>query len=320
MDIVIAAAAFLFVLVLGGFVIARHKGTPWLGRNVMRRMAPAATVSSAGGILRTSGRRNKKAATRILAGVMRIHLIQRLEQTMWQAGIYLRVADILLVMVLLAGAGIVGAGAFFSSPLISLGIGIGIGILPLMYIRLRRQRRMKAFAVQLPYALDLIKSSIEAGHSLLRGLQVVVAEFGDPIGGEFRSVIEQSRLGLPLPRALEEMLERVPIEDLRLLAVAVRVQSEVGSSLAQIIGRLSEIVRTRQRIHQQIRALTAQSRMSGLVIGFLPIAMLGAFSIIQPAYVHTLFYDHSGQTILKVAAVLDLMAFVTIRKLLKVEF
>jgi tight adherence protein B len=319
MDLVITAAAFLLVLVLGGFVIARHQGRPWLGRNVMRRMAPPA-APSAEGIFRTTGRRNKEAATRILASLMRINLLQRLEQMMWQAGIYVPVADILLVIVLLAGAGIIGGGAISNEPLLSLGLGLAMGALPLFYIRVRRQRRLKAFAVQLPYALDLIKSSIEAGHSLLRGFQVVVAEFGDPIGSEFRSVIEQSRLGLPLPRALEEMLERVPVEDLRLLVVAVRVQSEVGSSLAQIVGRLSEIVRTRQRIQQQIRALTAQSRMSGMVVGCLPIVMLAAFSVIQPAYVHTLFYDPSGRTILKIAAGLDIMAFVTIRKLLKVDF
>ena len=95
------------------------------------------------------------------------------------------------------------------------------------------------------------------------------------------------------------MLKRVPQEDLRLLVVGVRVQSEVGSSLAIIIGRLSEIVRTRQRLQQQIKALTAQSKMSGILVGFLPIVMLGAFSIIQPSYTNTLFYDPSGQKILE---------------------
>jgi len=76
-----------------------------------------------------------------------------------------------------------------------------------------------------------MKSSLEAGHSLNRGLQVVVQEFADPLAGEFRTVLEQTRIGLPLPRALEDMLKRVPEEDLRLLVVAVKVQSEVGSSL-----------------------------------------------------------------------------------------
>jgi len=149
---------------------------------------------------------------------------------------------------------------------------------------------------------------------------VVVAEFQDPIATEFRSVIEQTRLGLPLPRAMEEMLKRVPDDDLRLLIVAIRVQSEVGSSLALIIERLAEIVRTRQRLGQQVRSLTAQARMSGWVVAALPIIILLAFSVIQPSYTHTLFYEPAGQRLLKIAATLDLLAFLTIRKLLKVKY
>jgi len=126
--------------------------------------------------------------------------------------------------------------------------GVVVGVLPLLYIRIRKTRRLKAFATQLPFALDLIKSSLEAGHSLQRAMQVLVSEFADPLGSEFRTVLEQNRIGLPLPRALEDMLKRVPEDDLRLLVVAVRVQTEVGSSLAQIVGRLSEIVRIRQRL------------------------------------------------------------------------
>jgi len=98
------------------------------------------------------------------------------------------------------------------------------------------------------------------------------------------------------------------------------VQSEVGSSLAVILGRLSEIVCTRQRLQQQIKALTAQSKLSGILVGFLPIVMLGSFSIIQPSYTDTLFFDPTGQKILEVAAVLDVLAFLTIRKLLKVKY
>ena len=153
---------------------------------------------------------------------------------------------------------------------------------------------MKAFGAQLPFALDLIKSSLEAGHSLQRALQVLVSEFADPLGSEFRTVLEQNRIGLPLPRALEDMLKRVPEDDLRLLVVAVRVQTEVGSSLAQIVGRLSEIVRIRQRLRMQIRALTAQSRLGGMVVGCLPIVVLIIFSLIQPGYTDQLFHDPTG--------------------------
>ncbi len=194
------------------------------------------------------------------------------------------------------------------------------GSLPLLFIQWKKQRRLKAFAAQLPFALDLIKSSLEAGHSLQRALQVLVSEFADPLGSEFRTVLEQNRIGLPLPRALEDMLKRVPEDDLRLLVVAVRVQNEVGSSLAQIVGRLSEIVRIRQRLRLQIKALTAQSRMGGMVVGCLPIVVLFLFSLVQPTYTDQLFHDPTGQKILKFAIGADIMALLTIRRLLRVNY
>lgn len=133
-------------------------------------------------------------------------------------------------------------------------------------------------------------------------------------------MLEQTRIGLPLGRALEDMLQRVPEDDLKLLVVAVKVQTEIGSSLAAIIGRLSEIVRIRQRLRLQIKALTAQSRMGGIVVGLLPVLVLCAFSVIQPGYTDSLFHDPTGQMILKAACVMDLMALFTIRRLLRVDY
>ena len=316
-ELLIPLAVAGFVLVASALLFMRRSNRPTVNRAVMRRMSRPDVVLSAD-ITRTD--RPRLNGREFLNWFYRLNLLQKLEENLWQAGIYARIADVLLVIVLMFAAGLAAGQAMWGNLLVSIAMGAALSLLPIMYIRIRRQRRLKAFAKQLPYALDLIKSSLEAGHTLLRGLQVVVTEFAEPIGNEFRSAIEQSRLGLPLARALEEMLKRVPQEDLRLLVVGVRVQSEVGSSLAIIIGRLSEIVRTRQRLQQQIKALTAQSKMSGLLVGFLPIVMLGAFSIIQPSYINTLFYDPSGQKILEVAAVLDAMAFLTIRKLLKVKY
>jgi tight adherence protein B len=315
-DYMIAGGCAGLIMIASLLFIGRAS-RPGVSRTVMKRMGRPAEVAS---IDITKSDKRKRTGAEILGWFYQFHLLQKLEENLWQAGIYARVADVLIVIVLMFGAGVLAGELIWNDPLISIGLGVGLASLPIAYIRFRRQRRLNAFNKQLPYALDLIKSSLEAGHTLLRGLQVVVAEFSDPIGAEFRSAIEQSRLGLPLPRALEEMLKRVPVEDLRLLVVAVRVQSEVGSSLAVIAGRLSEIVRTRQRLQQQVKALTAQSKMSGMIVGFLPIVMLAAFSVIQPSYTHTLFYEPTGVKILKVAAVLDIMAFLTIRKLLKVKY
>ena len=315
-DLLIPAAAAGFVLIACAMLFMRPN-RPHVTRTVMRRMSrPNAALTN--DITKTD--RHRLTGRELLSRFYQLNLLQKLEENLWQAGIYARITDVLLVHLLMFTAGLFAGEAIWGKELPSIAVGAAMASLPIVYIRVRRQRRLKAFAKQLPYALDLIKSSLEAGHTLLRGLQVVVAEFADPISTEFRSAIEQSRLGLPLPRALEEMLKRVPQDDLRLLVVAVRVQSEVGSSLAIIIGRLSEIVRTRQRLQQQIKALTAQSKMSGILVGFLPIVMLAAFSVIQPSYTDTLFYDPTGQKILEVACVLDALAFLTIRKLLKVKY
>src|SRR5271154_886110 len=249
----------------------------------------------------------------LLTGLYNLNLARKLEQAMWQAGMYMRVADILLIIVLMFGAGLFGGNIFFGDMWFALGTALITGSLPLLYIQWKKQRRLKAFGTQLPFALDLIKGSLEAGHSLPRALQVLIGEFADPLGGEFRTVLEQTRIGLPLGRALEDMLQRVPEDDLKLLVVAVKVQTEIGSSLAAIIGRLSEIVRIRQRLRMQIRALTAQSRMGGIVVGMLPAIVLCAFSVIQPGYTDTLFHDPTGQMILKAAFVMDMLALITIR-------
>ncbi len=308
----IFAVVFVFVLVL----LAGRGSEGDQRREMARRMGnPEAALDV--DITRKNPMRSEEGFFAIL---YKLNLFRTLEENMWQAGLYMRVSEMLLIILMMFGAGCALGRLLWKDMLFTLSSGIVVGALPIVYIRIRRQRRLKAFVQQLPFALDLMKSSLEAGHSLQRGLQVVVQEFVDPLGGEFRTVLEQTRIGLPLPRAMEDMLRRVPDEDLRLLVVAVKVQTEVGTSLAQIIGRLAEIVRTRQRLRMQIRALTAQSRMGGMIVGLLPAIVLGAFTLIQPSYTQELFYDPTGLKVLKFAVALDVAAFVTIRRMLRLKY
>ena len=315
----ILLGVLLFAMVFGvvGYFVLSHTRPARESRQLESRLSQPEVVGEE--ILRDKLKKERGLSSG-LGWFYNLGVMHKLEQSLWQAGIYRRVSDVLLLTLLMFGAGATIGAALWQDPAFAIALGGLLAIVPMLYIRIKRARRIKRFVVQLPFALDLIKSSLEAGHSLLRGLQVVVGEFEDPIATEFRSVIEQTRLGLPLPRAMEEMLKRVPDEDLRLLIVAVRVQSEVGSSLAVIIERLAEIVRIRQRLGTQVRALTAQARMSGWVVAALPIIILAAFSVIQPSYTHTLFYEPAGQRLLKIAATLDLLAFLSIRKLLKVRY
>ncbi len=324
MDLMIATGVFALVLAVMLVLMTGKRGDRNRAADLLEEVTRPELDLAGEGLLRIGGRPRRPRATNrreeLIDVFYRIHLLHRLEENMWQAGLYLRVSEMLLIIVLMFGAGYVLGKLVLHDTLISLVVGAAFAVSPLLYIRFRRQHRMREFVIQLPFALDLIKSSLEAGHSLLRGLQVLVQEFADPLAGEFRTVLEQTRLGMPLTQALDELLKRMPEEDLRLLVVAIKVQSEVGSSLGQIVERLSEIVRTRQRLQQQIRTMTAQSRMSGMVVGLLPAIVLGIFSLVQPGYARVLFYDPSGIAALKLAIVLDLMAFFTIRRILKVDF
>lgn len=315
MDFLMASGIFALVFV-GVLIFTSSRGSEVeQQREVARRLTrPADEVEI------DVMRKARPEEGTLLTGLYNLNLARKLEQSMWQAGMYMRVPDILLIIVLMFGAGLFGGNLAFGDMWFALGTALITASLPILFIQWKKQRRLKAFGAQLPFALDLIKSSLEAGHSLQRALQVLVSEFADPLGGEFRTVLEQNRIGLPLPRALEDMLKRVPEDDLRLLVVAVRVQNEVGSSLAQIVGRLSEIVRIRQRLRLQIKALTAQSRMGGMVVGCLPIVVLFLFSLVQPTYTDQLFHDPTGQKILKFAIGADIMALLTIRRLLRVNY
>jgi tight adherence protein B len=315
MDFLMASGIFALVF-MGVLIFTSSRGTEVeQSREVARRLTRPPDE------IEINVMRKQRPQEGVLLGALyRMNLLRKLEEAMWQAGMYMRVGDILLIIVLAFGAGLFGGNLFFHDIWFGVVTGLITGVMPLFYIQFMKKRRLKAFATQLPFALDLIKSSLEAGHSLQRAMQVLVSEFADPLGSEFRTVLEQNRIGLPLPRALEDMLKRVPEDDLRLLVVAVRVQTEVGSSLAQIVGRLSEIVRIRQRLRMQIRALTAQSRLGGTVVGILPIIVLTIFSLVQPGYTDKLFHDPTGQKILKFAIGSDLLALITIRRLLKVDY
>jgi tight adherence protein B len=315
MDFLMASGIFALVF-MGVLIFTSSRGTEVeQSREVARRLTRPPDE------IEVNVMRKQRPQEGVLLGALyRMNLLRKLEEAMWQAGMYMRVGDILLIIVLAFGAGLFGGNLFFHDIWFGVVTGLVTGSVPLFYIQFMKKRRLKAFAAQLPFALDLIKSSLEAGHSLQRAMQVLVSEFADPLGAEFRTVLEQNRIGLPLPRALEDMLKRVPEDDLRLLVVAVRVQTEVGSSLAQIVGRLSEIVRIRQRLRMQIRALTAQSRFGGMVVGVLPIIVLTIFSVVQPGYTDKLFHDPTGQKILKFAVGSDLLALITIRRLLKVDY
>jgi tight adherence protein B len=198
--------------------------------------------------------------------------------------------------------------------------GLGLPLVPLFWLRARRRQRLKSLAQQIPYLLDTLKAALEAGHTLLRGLQMAAQNNPEPLATELRGIVDQVRVGVNLPMALESMFRRVPIDDLGFMADAVSVQEETGSSLAQILEHVAQSIRNRQRLADQIRALTSQSRMSAIIVASLPGIILAAFSLMRSDYTDILFHDPLGNRMLEAACAMDILAFFIMREIARVDY
>jgi len=309
--------AFLAMLVVVLAVALRHDRTTER-QIVLSRISGPAEISEDVDISRPTRGGESAFIEQLLA---KVRPIRRLEESLWQAGLYVKVSNVLALVVVLglAGgtAGVVWTGGVTFTAVLA---GVILAILPLLYVSWRKKRRLRAFDSQLPEILDLLKSSLEAGHTLQRALQVAAEEFSEPAATEFRILLEQNRLGVPLAKALEYMLQRLPDENLRFLVVAVKIQTDVGSSLAGIIGQLAKTIRDRQRVEMRVRVLTAQPRFGAMVGGFMPIVLLIGMHFIHPETVTMLFHDPTGIKLTKAAAVLEGLGLFTIYSMVRVDY
>jgi tight adherence protein B len=245
-------------------------------------------------------------------------LMREIDRWLAQGGIDIPAARFLALMAALGVGGSVLTGLWVGARA-GLLYGLLLMALPVGHVYLQRERRLTTFGQQLPYVLDFLRSAISAGHTLLRGVQMATENSPEPIATELRLVVEQIKLGASLPDALDSMFRRVPEESLGFLVAAVRVQAEVGSGISEILDRVTDSIRARMRLQQEIKSLTAQARMSGYVVGALPFALLALFTIIRPGYTYPLFHDPKGIKMLEAATLLDVVALIVIRQMVKID-
>lgn len=192
-------------------------------------------------------------------------------------------------------------------------------VLPMVWMMWRRKKRFKLFARQLPDALELIARALRSGHSLASGLHVVVEEMPTPISTEFAIAYEEQNLGIPLEAALKSMLKRMPNMDLKFFVTAVVIQRTAGGDMAEILDKIGYIIRERFKILGQVQALTGEGRISGVVLMALPIALFFAVLYLNPDYVMLLFTEELGRKMIAVAAVLQVMGAIAIKKIIAIK-
>src|SRR5262245_20308460 len=190
---------------------------------------------------------------------------------------------------------------------------------PFVWLMWKRAQRLKKFAAQLPEAMELVARALRAGHSLAAGLHVVADEMPEPISKEFGRVYEEQNLGVSLEEALLHMCERVPNLDLRFFVTSVNIQRQTGGDLAEILDRIGHVIRERFKILGQVKALTAEGRLSGVVLIAMPIGLFLMMLHMKYDYIQLLWTDPMGVQMSLGAIFLMIIGSYCIKKIVDIK-
>ncbi|PLY02467.1 MAG: pilus assembly protein TadB [Desulfuromonas sp.] len=197
--------------------------------------------------------------------------------------------------------------------------GLLLMVMPFVYLRLAELKSLKHFDEQLPEALDLLARAVRSGHALSSGMEMVADEMEKPISHEFSATIDEINLGLSLKEALDNLVTRVPSRDLRFFAISILIQKETGGNIAEIFDNISRLIRERHQFARQVSALTAEGRLSGLVLCVLPILMFGYIYVVNYEYISLLWDDIIGIFMLAGGISSMLLGTFFIKKIVQIE-
>jgi tight adherence protein B len=190
---------------------------------------------------------------------------------------------------------------------------------PFLWLLFKRSSRLKKFASQMPDAMELLARALRAGQSLGAGMHTVSEEMPNPIAKEFGRVYEEQNLGIPIEDAMKGMCERVPNLDLRFFVTSVAIQRQTGGDMAEILDKIGYVIRERYRILGQVKALTGEGRLSGVVLIALPFALFLFMLHIKPDYVEKLWTDPLGIKMSIAALILQVMGAICIKKIVDIK-
>jgi tight adherence protein B len=321
---VVVVAGFASVLLAGLLLFGRRSRGGWPYRVLRQRMSPYSLTPAiaddqprltAFGSSEWAGRATAMAETLVRRGNLEEAFLDRLEA----AGLNMRVAEFLLISL----------GSAFIPPLLVAAatrnflltvVVVVLGVAgPFLYLAVRASRRQAKFEEQLPSTLQLLAGALQAGHSLQQAVDTVVHEAGDPIAAEFHRVLTEARLGRPLEEAFDAMAKRTRSVDFEWTVMAIKLQRQVGGNLAEVLATVSATIRERYSLKRQMRALSAEGRLSSLILSMLPVLIFLALLLLNPTFLAPLYTSAVGLGLMGGAAVLMIIGVFWLRKLTQIK-
>ncbi len=319
MELVIGTGVFLFtVLVLyGGYFYFIKRGNRPEFKEVRQRLVKFSTWQR-----QKTDILKKKTLSEIpwLNTILRnISFISRLKRLLDQSGVRQPLGVFVLLSGLLFAAGLLLAEVLKMSVVAMLLPAALLATAPFLYLSYKRKKRMDKFERQLPDGLELVARSLRAGHAFTSGLKLVAEELGDPVGTEFGKTLDEINFGASVPEALANLTNRTDCEDLQFFVVAVIIQRETGGNLAEILENLGRLIKERFKFQGRVRALSAEGRLSAVILGALPFFLAGSLSVIRPEYIQTLLLDSIGKTMVAAALVMMAIGIYIMRKIVSIK-
>ena len=321
MTIAISIGIFLsIILLVEGAYFFYHQYVSPQSRNLKRRLRGGAARPKEGIEALEILRQRKLSDLPWLNDILStMSNLGGLEKILQQANSQMPLGVFLLVSVVMGVGGMVVA-AFMDYPLlVACGVGLVCLMVPLIKIKMQRKARFKQFERQLPEALDLMARALRAGHAFSVGMKMVGDEFPDPIGPEFSRTVEEISFGIDVPEAMNNLNERVISTDLKFFITALVVQRETGGNLAEIIEAISRLIRQRFELLGRVKALSAEGRLSGIVLFVMPFVMGGVLWWMNEDYMRLLIEDDLGLMMLGAAGLLMLFGAVIMKKMCDIK-
>lgn len=252
-------------------------------------------------------------------GLLKLEITSGLKRMIDQADLQVTVMRLVLFAGTAAALGFLAASMMTISLPLRLLSGLVAGALPFLHVISKRRKRLKKFLQLLPDALDLMARGLSAGHAFTEALQMVSTEMPEPIASEFRKTYDEQNLGLSLKLALDNLVQRVPLLDLRMCVTAIMIQRETGGNLSELLEKVAYTIRERFRIMEDLKTLTLSSRWSAWLLCALPIFLAIYMSAMNPDYMNVMWRDPRGHNLLFVAAAMQILGMLMVQKIMKIK-
>ena len=252
-------------------------------------------------------------------GLIKLEITSGLKRMIDQADLQITVMRLVLFAGTAAALGYLAASMITVSLPLKILCGLIAGALPFLHVMSKRRKRMKRFLQLLPDALDLMARGLSAGHAFTEALQMVATEMPEPISSEFRKTYDEQNLGLSLKLALDNLVQRIPILDLRMCVTAIMIQRETGGNLSELLEKVAYTIRERFRIMEDLKTLTLSSRWSAWLLCALPIFLAVYMSVMNPDYMQVMWHDPRGHNLLFAAAIMQILGMLMVRRIMRIK-